>query len=142
MNENKNNNLPAPKRQAVKSKSAQTYICDDTVKSPITLGYAKTSLNVAAKKVGFSKGALQHHFAGKVDLVTATANQLLKRTDYKQQDKKVVEDIGQLMTITRNLLRGLVLQNHYEPLNDEALQLERWAGFLESVIELKSGDQP
>ena len=206
MDQNKNRHLLAPHRQAIKSKSAQTAICDATIETLITLGYAKTSLNVVAKKAGFSKGALQYHFPSKEDLVTATANQMLKKTDYKQQGKSVNfhsirevvfyswdklvntppylalleilvaartdnalkerikltlsdwnktlenqaienyqameagEDVGQLMTMTRSFLRGLVLQTHYEPLHNETLQLERWASFLESVIELKSGD--
>ena len=160
------------------------------------------------KKAGFSKGALQYHFPSKEDLVTATANHLLERTDYKQQDKKVEfhsihdvvfyiwnklvntppylalleiliatrtdnalkkrisytlsewnktlenqaidnyqakevgENVGQLMTMTRSFLRGLILQKHYEPFHDETPQLERWAIFLDSVIELKVGDEP
>ena len=200
--------LPASTKQAIKSKNAQTAICDATIESLITIGYAKTSLNVVAKKAGFSKGALKYHFPSKEDLVTATANHLLERTDYKQQDKKVEfhsihdvvfyiwnklvntppylalleiliatrtdnalkkrisytlsewnktlenqaidnyqakevgENVGQLMTMTRSFLRGLILQKHYEPFHDETPQIERWAIFLDSVIELKVGDEP
>ena len=207
MDQDKNRHLSAPKRQAIKSKSARTAFCNATIESLITLGYAKTSLNVVAKKACFSKGALQYHFPTKEDLVTATANQLLQRTDYEQQDKKVDfhsihdvvfyiwrklvntppylalleiliaartdnalkerikstlsewnktfenqaienyqakkvdEDVSQLMKMTRNFLRGLVLQKHYEPVLDETPQLERWANFLESVIELKLGEE-
>ena len=57
------------------------------------------------------------------------------------QAKKVGEDVSQLMKMTRNFLRGLVLQKHYEPVLDETPQLERWANFLESVIELKLGEE-
>ena len=58
------------------------------------------------------------------------------------QPMEAGEDVGQLMTMTRSFLRGFVLQTHYAPLHNETLQLERCAIFLESVIELKSGDLP
>jgi len=58
------------------------------------------------------------------------------------QAKEVGENVGQLMIMTRSFLRGLILQKHYEPFHDETPQLERWAIFLDSVIELKVGDEP
>ncbi len=40
-----------------------------------------------AARAGFSKGALQHHFPSKEDLITATANRLLQRTIRSRTEK-------------------------------------------------------
>ena len=67
-------------KQQSKSEKAQAAICEATINCLIEVGYAKTSLNLVAARAGFSKGALQHHFPSKEDLITATANRLLLRT--------------------------------------------------------------
>ena len=74
--------LPKPQlnKQKIKSEKAQDAICEATIQSLYEVGYAETTLNKVAHMAGFSKGALQHHFPSKEDLIAATVNRLLERT--------------------------------------------------------------
>lgn len=67
-------------KQKSKSAKAKAAICEATIDCLVEVGYGKTSLNLVAAQAGFSKGALQHHFNSKEDLIIATANRLLQRT--------------------------------------------------------------
>ena len=66
--------------QQAKSERARAAICDATIASLADLGYAETSLNRVAAMADFSKGAVQHHFPTKEDLIAATVDTLLLRT--------------------------------------------------------------
>jgi len=71
--------LAAPGKQQAKSIRARDAICEATIESLVDVGYAETSLNRVAGAAGFSKGALQHHYPSKEDLIAATLNRLLER---------------------------------------------------------------
>lgn len=66
-------------KQQAKSIRARDAICEATIELLHEIGYAETSLNQVAAKAGFSKGALQHHYPSKEDLISATLNRLLAR---------------------------------------------------------------
>ena len=66
--------------QQAKSIRAREAMCDATIDSLVQVGYSETSLNRVANAAGFSKGALQHHFPSKEDLISATLDRLLERT--------------------------------------------------------------
>lgn len=66
-------------KQQAKSIRAREAICEATIGLLVEFGYAETSLNRVAAKAGFSKGALQHHYPSKEDLIAATLNRLLER---------------------------------------------------------------
>lgn len=66
-------------RQQAKSRRAREAICEATIASLVEVGYAETSLNRVAAAAQFSKGALQHHFPTKEDLIAATLDRLLAR---------------------------------------------------------------
>ena len=79
--------------QQAKSTRARNAICDATIDSLVCVGYAETSLNRVAAAAGFSKGALQHHFPSKEDLIAETVDRLLLRTFLPQNRKPAsVED--------------------------------------------------
>ena len=67
-------------KQQEKSQRAQDAICEAAIKSLYAVGYGDTTLNKVAEIAGLSKGALQHHFPTKEDLITATADRLLSRS--------------------------------------------------------------
>ncbi len=48
----------------------------------VELGYADTSISRVAERAGVSKGALQHHFPSKEDMMTATAESLLANATF------------------------------------------------------------
>lgn len=72
--------MPELSPQQAKSQRARQAICGATIDLLVDVGYAETSLNRVAAAAGFSKGALQHHFPSKEDLIAATVNELLSRT--------------------------------------------------------------
>ncbi|MFP6815059.1 MAG: TetR/AcrR family transcriptional regulator [Pseudomonadales bacterium] len=69
-----------PSKQGAKSQRAREAICRATVGCLYELGYSATSINRVAARAGLSKGAVQHHFPIKEDLMTATADHLLRQT--------------------------------------------------------------
>lgn len=192
-------------KQQAKSRRVRKEICEATISCLIKLGYAETSLQRVAKAAGFSKGALQHHFPSKEDLMAATADRLLERpftqprnaedlpdsveaailmnwkklantqaylalleiliatrTDLKLQDRikdKLAawndaldqqalrtfrsatgtdEDVVAVLTMTRSLMRGLVIQDRYSADPGKTLNLiHRWIAFITPELELR-----
>ena len=79
--------------QQAKSERARASICDATIAALAEVGYAETSLNRVASMADFSKGAVQHHFPTKEDLIAATLDTLLLRTvQARIAEPKSVED--------------------------------------------------
>lgn len=82
-------------KQQIRSIRAQEAICESTIELLSESGYGETSLSRVAARAGFSKGALQHHFATKEDLIAATLDRLLERavstTPYKAKVISVEE---------------------------------------------------
>lgn len=193
-------------KQQAKSLRVRKEICEATVTCLIEVGYAETSLQRVARTAGFSKGALQHHFPNKEDLMTATADRLLERpftqprksdgipetveaaillnwkklantdaylalleiliatrTDLKLQnrikDKLAIwnklldehalqtfrsrtgtdDDVVAILTMSRSLMRGLVIQDRYttDPEKTENL-IYRWIEFIKPELELRA----
>lgn len=185
-------------KQQAKSRRARAAICDATIECLFARGYGETTLACVATMAGFSKGALQHHFPSKEDLMAATADTLLSRpfarspgvearpdtvagslalpwklmtntpayralleiliaarTDKKLQDRisdnlhkwnramdeqsvltyRSVDgtdaDVVALLTMTRSLMRGLVIQDRYsdDPSESDA-HVTRWANLI------------
>ena len=79
--------------QQAKSERARAAICDATIAALAEVGYAETSLNRVASMADFSKGAVQHRFPTKEDLIAATLDTLLLRTVQSRiAEPKSVED--------------------------------------------------
>ncbi len=83
--------------QRAKSNRARQAICEATIDSLVEVGYAETSLNRVAGLAGFSKGALQHHFPNKEDLIAATADELLARTFKPQSERSRPKNVEQAL---------------------------------------------
>ena len=195
---------PIGKQQA-KSQRARRSLCEATVACLVRDGYGETSLNRVAAQASLSKGALQHHFSTKEDLMVATANFLLERpfetperasdvphsvgdyikltwyklvntegyralleiliaarTDGKlqirlsdtlltwnealneQARKQFTSKLGNeldaeiLMTMTRSLMRGLVIQDQYSEDTARTTQyIDRWIELISPLLELR-----
>lgn len=197
-------------KQQAKSLRARAAICDATIDCLFERGYGETTLARVASLAGFSKGALQHHFPSKEDLMAATADTLLARpfersqnsmsratsveaalispwkrmtntpayralleiliaarTDQKLQDRisdnlhtwnkaldeqaivtfKAVEgtdeDVKALLTMTRSLMRGLIIQDRYgdDPSESDA-HVERWAKLIAPQLAFRGSESP
>lgn len=72
--------MPEVGIQQAKSQRARQAFCNATIDSLVAVGYVETSLKRVAQAAGFSKGAIQHHFPTKEDLIAATVDELLART--------------------------------------------------------------
>jgi AcrR family transcriptional regulator len=68
-----------PNRQEQKSERARLLLCESTVTCLTEFGYAETSISRVLQIAQVSKGALQHHYPSKEDLMAATAQHLLRR---------------------------------------------------------------
>jgi AcrR family transcriptional regulator len=63
--------------QEAKSARARVKICRAVTKCLVRLGYAETSISRVAEAAGVSRGAVQHHFVTKEDMMASTAEYLL-----------------------------------------------------------------
>lgn len=114
--------------QQAKSQRARQAICEATIESLVEVGYAETSLNRVAAAAGFSKGALQHHFPNKEDLIAATVDELLTRTTRQTSKKTKVGSVeDQLMISWKRYINTPAYRALIEILGaartDKALQL-------------------
>ena len=193
-------------KQQAKSLRARAAICDAAIDLLFESGYSETSIARVATRAEVSKGALQHHFPTKEDLMAATANTLLERpiqsggrkqwapksveealiapwkhmtntpayralleiliaarTDEKLQDRisddlhrwnkaldeQAVEtfesvdgsdkDVVALLTMTRSLMRGLVIQDRYsENPKESDAHVRRWAKLIAPQLKLRN----
>jgi AcrR family transcriptional regulator len=92
-------------KQEQKTERARATICKATVTCLAELGYAETTINRVVDRARVSKGALQHHFPSKEDLMANTAAYLLarplKHAELKQADQ--VDSNGHASIRTRLL---------------------------------------
>lgn len=86
--------------QQAKSQRARQAICEATIASLVEVGYAETSLKRVAVAAGFSKGALQHHFPNKEDLIAATVDELLTRTTRTTAKARKVDSVEQMLLVS------------------------------------------
>jgi len=131
----------AMNRQETRGFVAREKICQATVRCLAELGYAETTIQRVADKANVSKGALQHHFPTKEDLMTATAERILQNATFmpevvRRNPNKTRDVAREIM----NTWRKLVDTDEYRALleilvairTDEALQmrlspiLKRW----------------
>ncbi|ASR35405.1 TetR family transcriptional regulator [Prauserella marina] len=62
--------------QAQRSERTRTALLDATIDCLVELGYGRTSMPEICARAGVSKGAVQHHFATKAELMAAAVEQL------------------------------------------------------------------
>ena len=99
--------LPAPERpapparvrrpQAERSAATQRQLIDATVACLNELGYQQTTVEVVAARANVSRGAVQHHFGLREDLILA-----------------VVEDLGRALSVDIPIPRTLTLEQRVD----------------------------
>ena len=65
--------------QAERREQTRTALLDATVDCLVELGYARSSMQEICARAGVSKGAAQHHFADKADMMAAAVEHLTNR---------------------------------------------------------------
>jgi AcrR family transcriptional regulator len=67
-------------KQESKSVKMRETVCKATVACLFELGYNETTISRIVERAGVSRGAVQHHFPTKEDLIIAAAERLLERS--------------------------------------------------------------
>lgn len=65
--------------QAERREQTRNALLDATIECLIELGYARTSMPEICVRAGVSKGAVQHHFSTKAELMAAAIEHLTRR---------------------------------------------------------------
>ncbi len=98
---------------------ARALICEATITCLEKYGYAETTINRIVEEAGVSRGALQHHFPNKEDLITETADRLLQRTvrpEHKKRRNENIDETEQVSLQMRFLWDRLVNTKEYRAL--------------------------
>ena len=66
----------AHRTQAQRREQTRTALLDATIDSLVEVGYARTSVQEICARAGVSKGAVQHHFTAKAELMAAAVEHL------------------------------------------------------------------
>ncbi|HEX6353575.1 TetR/AcrR family transcriptional regulator [Actinophytocola sp.] len=65
--------------QAERSERTRELLLDATVECLVEMGYARTTVQEICQRAGLSRGAQQHHFTTKAELMTSALEHLFKR---------------------------------------------------------------
>lgn len=65
--------------QAERSERTRELLLDATIECLVELGYARTTVQEICQRAGLSRGAQQHHFTTKAELMTAALEHLFRR---------------------------------------------------------------
>src|SRR3954454_23057877 len=65
--------------QAERSERTRELLLDATIECLVELGYAHTTVQEICQRAGLSRGAQQHHFTTKAELMTSALEHLFKR---------------------------------------------------------------
>lgn len=66
----------AHRTQAERREQTRTALLDATIDCLVEIGYARTSVQEICARAGVSKGAVQHHFSAKAELMAAAVTHL------------------------------------------------------------------
>jgi AcrR family transcriptional regulator len=69
----------AHRTQAERREQTRTALLDATIDCLVEIGYARTSVQEICARAGVSKGAVQHHFSAKAELMAAAVAHLTTR---------------------------------------------------------------
>lgn len=81
----------AHRTQAQRRAQTRAVLLDATIDCLVEVGYAKTSMQEICARAGVSKGAVQHHFTDKAELMAAAVEHLTGKL--KEQRLAEVDDL-------------------------------------------------
>jgi AcrR family transcriptional regulator len=77
--------------QAQRREQTRTALLDATIDCLVEVGYARTSVQEICARAGVSKGAVQHHFTAKAELMAAAVEHLTTKLR-----RRLAESLGEL----------------------------------------------
>jgi AcrR family transcriptional regulator len=106
--------------QAERSERTRALLLDATIECLLDLGYAGTSVNEICKRAGLSRGAQQHHFATKAELMAHAVEYLV--TQLRDQ---VMDSVHRLAGDPDRVAKGIDLlwQSFSGTLSTAAMEL-------------------
>ncbi len=90
--------------QAERSERTRELLLDATIECLVELGYAHTTVQEVCQRAGLSRGAQQHHFTTKAELMTSALEHLFARLS-----SQIIAATGQLPPGPERLDQGIDL---------------------------------
>lgn len=88
--------VTAHRTQQERSSRTRTLLLDATIDCLVELGYARTTVAEICQRAGLSRGAQQHHFTTKADLMTSALEHLFTRLGEKIIEAELPAGPGRL----------------------------------------------
>ena len=106
--------------QAERSEHTRVLLFEATIECLLELGYAKTSVNEICRRAGLSRGAQQHHFASKGELMAHALEYLVTKLQ-----GQVMDAVHQLADDPDRVAKGIDLlwQSFSGTLSTAAMEL-------------------
>lgn len=106
-----------------RSRATRQRLLEATIDCLAEMGWAAATVSVVAERAGVSRGAAQHHFPTREDLITAALEHMFDiRMDQAKAESVAVASIAEGEGRTRAVVAGLV-ESYTSPLFKAALQV-------------------
>ncbi|MFE1593896.1 TetR/AcrR family transcriptional regulator [Nocardia sp. NPDC058705] len=106
-----------------RSRATRQRLLEATIDCLAETGWAAATVSVVAERAGVSRGAAQHHFPTREDLITAALEYMFEfRMDQAKAEAEAVNAVAQGEGRTRAVVSGLV-ESYTTPFFKAALQV-------------------
>ncbi|MGW4768104.1 TetR/AcrR family transcriptional regulator [Nocardia sp. NPDC004278] len=106
-----------------RSRATRQRLLEATIECLAEMGWASATVAVVAERAGVSRGAAQHHFPTREDLITAALEYMFdSRTQHAVDEGRVVTAMDEGIGRTEAVVAGLV-ESYTSPLFKAALQV-------------------
>ncbi|MBF6464656.1 TetR/AcrR family transcriptional regulator [Nocardia beijingensis] len=106
-----------------RSRATRQRLLEATIDCLAEMGWAAATVAVVAERAGVSRGAAQHHFPTREDLITAALEYMFDtRSGQAVQEAATLTDLGDGIARTEAVVAGLV-ESYTSPLFKAALQV-------------------
>ncbi|MEV6341466.1 TetR/AcrR family transcriptional regulator [Nocardia vinacea] len=106
-----------------RSRATRQRLLEATIDCLAEMGWAAATVSVVAERAGVSRGAAQHHFPTREDLITAALEYMFDtRTQQAKDEAKTMAALADGVERTEAVVAGLV-ESYTSPLFKAALQV-------------------
>ncbi|MFC6013495.1 TetR/AcrR family transcriptional regulator [Nocardia lasii] len=106
-----------------RSRATRQRLLEATIDCLAETGWAAATVSVVAERAGVSRGAAQHHFPTREDLITAALEYMFEfRMDQAKAESEAVAEVAQGVGHTRAVVSALV-ESYTSPFFKAALQV-------------------
>ncbi|MFC9964703.1 MULTISPECIES: TetR/AcrR family transcriptional regulator [Nocardia] len=106
-----------------RSRVTRQRLLEATIDCLAEMGWAAATVSVVAERAGVSRGAAQHHFPTREDLITAALEYMFEfRMDQAKTEAETVREVAQGIGRTRAVVSALI-ESYTTPFFKAALQV-------------------